>query len=390
MFSKKKKSKHPVISDKQEIAVIFNRMFERNQSLHLKFGEERLLCKPLAVESDHIFIACSMQDRERYNISANGSVQFSLFHEGKEYYATANLSGSGKMEGKDALRLNWPPSIKINDDYCLTQLNLIPKKSVTFTSITNQICDGDLINIGVQGIDLRNKGGESNAQVLKVDQITMVAFDLEPGVSIAQKGRVLYHTQFGQDLVGVEFVDMNQEVAQKLEKWVSEQVESKKMADKSWLQKGGAKQARKKSGGQAGSTRTMADREDYETIVKEGDPYVLLITRDEAIIKRLTKSLSRKYGILASKGRFKRVESIVGEYHPVMIIIHDQLGQVSGFDLTRTINKHLSDEFRILVMGTDEDRVEKQALSHEAGALDYLVIEPFNMLKIFRMIDDAI
>lgn len=388
MFSKKKKSKHPVITDKQEIAVIFNRLLERNQALHLKVGDDRILCRTLAMEGDHIFVACSQADRERYKISPTQPIAFSLFHEGKEYYAASKLSGSGKMEGQDALRLDWPASILINDDYCLTQLNLMPKKSVTFTSTTNQFVEGDLINIGVKGIDLKTKDRTPNQEVLKIDQTTMVAFDLEPGFNIAQKARVLYYTQYGQDLVGVEFLDMDRDLEQRLAKWIQDGADSKKRADQSWLQSGGAKSRAKSVAG--GVSRSIADLEDYETVVKEGDPYVLVITRDPAALKRLTKSLSRKYGILASKGRFKRVEAIIGEYHPVMVIIHDQLGTVSGFDLTKTIIKHVGSDFRILVMGSEEDQVEKQALSHEAGALDFLIIEPFHMLKIFRMIDDAI
>ncbi len=376
----KKKTKHPLISDKEEVDVVVRRLMERMQSVYVVLQGEKIMRRLLAAEDGFLFLAFSQEDRDKYGLQVGQSAPISFFHEGKEYYVSLQILGAGRYEEKEALRFNYPMYLRINDDFCLTQLHLMPKKEVTFTTVMGEFCTGSIVNIGPAGVDVKSTDGRENKEVLAVNHETTMGFELSSDFRISVKGRVLYMTQFREPVVGVEFLDLDHETENRLIAWIAEQTASKKSSDSAFLKNGPKPQ----TAGSSGASPTKQSGDEYPTIYKKGAPYVLVLTRDDSLLPRLGKALSRKYGVLASKGRFARVEEIIKEYQPALVLIHEQLDVISGFDLAGTLKKYIASPPPFMIMGDQNDAEDKQKKCKSLGGKGYLVVEPFHMLAIFR------
>ena len=385
----KKKAKHPEITDPEEIRIIFRQLVENARFVFPNFSDEKLPCRLLNDEEDSLFIALKTEDRERFGIRMNQQAAIRFFYECKEYYTSVAIMGAGRFEGTDALRLAYPRALRINDQYCLTQLHLIPRRDCTFTSTTNQFCSGKIINLGVKGIDLRSEEVQPIRELLAVDHEVMVGFELSDSLKISQKGRVAYINQFDEIFAGIEFVDLDKGLEEKIAEWMTNQSIEKKNRELDALRKKRKPKPKRSAAAPRENAGPVLAHDYRGTILKEGDPYILLLSRDEALIQRLGKCLMRKYGILISKGRFSNVTKIMSHYDPKMIIIHDTIGTVSGFDLVKTILGHADAEIAAVIMGSAEEEQERRIRAIDAGALDYLPIEPFKMLPVFKRVDEA-
>jgi len=399
----KKSSKRPQIAEREALEVMFHRLAAHAQSLYLHF-KDKTRCPVLGLEGASLFVAMTAAERERQGVRLKQNVKISLYYEGKECYGGARVLGAGRFDEREALRLSLPGAMTLNDDFCLTYFHLMPRKEVVFTSTMNQLCTGALVNIGIKGVDIKSKESQPIKELLAIDRETQLGFELEKGLHFAVKGRVLYVQNLEEQLIGIEFLDADRDLEAKLNQWIAEQTQVKQDKDRRFLE------ARKKGGGRRAAEAASAStgdeavaegaaevgsgepsvRDDFQPVLREGNPKVLVLSKDEALIERLGKCLMRKYGVLRSKGRFANVKELIAHYRPGMILIHERLGMVSGFDLAQTILSHADEERFIMIMGDGENEVEKSNQAVRAGAIDYLVVEPFKTLPVFKKIDELI
>jgi len=383
-----KKKKHPKIADPQELRVIFCRMIEEARTLEMRPRGELVRGRVIEENETSLFVAFGSEERERYGVRANQPMPVTFYHEGKAYYGTLVVRGAGKLEGTEALRFDFPGSLHINDDFGLTRLYLRPRVDVTFTSMFTDFCKGEIVNIGNAGIDMVYDVPKATiGEHVRVEMKTDLGFTLSDELQISVKGRVLYINNVGEPLIGIMFEGLDEAVAKQLDAWINARMTRKKKEDLAFLN-----DRREAPRGQAGGDGAVRKGPmllyDYPTVHHEGDPWILVLSRNPEQMERIAKMLARKYGVLISKGRFTNVMRIVDHYAPCLILISEELDAISGFDLARTIAIENQNPIPLAIMGSEQSLANKQSRARDCKAVNYLPIEPFHPLSFFRAIED--
>jgi PleD family two-component response regulator len=194
----------------------------------------------------------------------------------------------------------------------------------------------------------------------------------------------------GEEVFGAEFLNITADMEKRINDYIAEETRIKQERDAAFLRKAKKpvdKPKRKQQDGDIDRSLRLLD--DYPTELHPGDDYVLVLSQDENLIARVGKSLKRKYGVLVSKGRFSNVKQIIEHYDPALILIHQLLGQVDGFELCKTMKTHLNEHMRMVMMISEQDD-QLAAKYADSQADDCVVVEPFKTLFFFKKIDEML
>lgn len=389
----KRRKKHPSIEGKSELRVIFCHLADDYRAITLKLGSESIRVWVVDEQESQIFVTVKEQDKERVAIKVGQNVNVLFYYEGKEYYGSMKCTGMGRFENQDAIRFQIPPTITIKDDFGLTEFNVKGKKSVIFTSIFDDFIDGQLVNIGSDGVDIINQSTTPTRELLTVDRETTVDFELEPGERLFARGQVLYINNVGEELIGIRFTKVDPKIPTYISQWIADQAIAKRNADAAFLKAYTAGVRKDKDGGsgqERGPKQIIRLDDDYETRLHPGETDILLLCRDQVMIERIGKSLKRKFGVLVSKGRFRNVETILDNYEPQLILVYESLDSISGLDLVGTIRNQLPTAPPMVVLGIGEDEDKSRNKSISQGAHDYWVIEPFQPVSFFKNVGEVL
>jgi DNA-binding response OmpR family regulator len=128
------------------------------------------------------------------------------------------------------------------------------------------------------------------------------------------------------------------------------------------------------------------------------DPLILVLTENEDFAKRIAESLGRKFGFLS-------LDYIKGSVRPLLkdwgatkqgwgrvrlVLVHHRLRLASPLELTKLLVEQEQCTLPIVLVGTDEDLDLKRVRALEAGAVDYLPVEPFKILSLLKQLDAMI
>jgi FixJ family two-component response regulator len=73
-----------------------------------------------------------------------------------------------------------------------------------------------------------------------------------------------------------------------------------------------------------------------------------------------------------------------------LVLIHNRLRLASPLELSRQLVEQEKCPLPIVLVGTDEDVDLKRVRAMEAGAVDYLPVEPFKILGVLKKLDELI
>jgi CheY-like chemotaxis protein len=123
---------------------------------------------------------------------------------------------------------------------------------------------------------------------------------------------------------------------------------------------------------------------------------LLVIAEGDAFANRVTESLGRKFGVAA----LDYVQGLVkptlaglggGDWGPVrLVLVHQRLRVSSGLELTHQMVANEGCTLPILVAGVEDDVALKRNRAIAAGAVDFISVEPFHVLKVMRAIEDTL
>lgn len=388
----KKKKKMPEVAEKARLVLIFRRMMEEMRSLSINLNDGKIRARVLDVLDDAIFVEVAPKTKSEGKLLPKMSVAISLIHEGKEYFGKLKVMGVGRYHSKDAVRFLFPATLGINDEFGLTNHNLFPRPEVAFTSTTNKFCEGSAVNIGSKGIDIRSRSEIPIRELVNESMETDLSFVLGDVVRISVRAQVLYIKNLGEEVFGAEFLNLNADTERKLNDWIAKEERAKQERDAAFLRKAKKPVEKPKRGaGQSSDIdTTLRLLDDYQTEVYPGEDYILLLCQDDNLSARVGKALKRKYGVLMSKGRFSNVKQIIEHYDPALILIHQQLGQVDGFELCKTMKTHLAHKSISMVVMISEQVANLAEKIAESQADDCVVVEPFKPLFFFKKIDEML
>lgn len=379
------------VAEKERLILIFRRMMEDMRSISINLPDGKIRGRVLDVLDDTLIIEVPPETKGEGKLTPKKSYSVNLVHEGKEYFGSLMLLGIGKYHERDAVRLLFPATLGINDEFGLTTLNLFPRPAVAFTSTTNKFCEGSIVNIGPKGLDVRSSSEQSIRELVTENMQTDLSFVLGDVVRVSCKGQVLYIKNLGEEVFGVEFLNLNADTERRVNDYIATEQRIKQERDAAFLRKPKKPvekpKGKKHQSGDIDTSLRLLD--DYETEMYPGEDTILLLCQDENLIARVGKALKRKYGVLVSKGRFSNVKQIVEHYEPALILIHQQLGQVDGFELCKTLKNHLSERMRMVVMINEQVNNLAGKIS-DSQANDCIVVEPFKPLFFFKKIDEML
>jgi len=73
-----------------------------------------------------------------------------------------------------------------------------------------------------------------------------------------------------------------------------------------------------------------------------------------------------------------------------LVLIHHRLRSGSAMERCRRLIQEEACPLPILIAGTEEESDLKRNRAVAAGAVDHLIVEPFNVLKILRALDETL
>jgi CheY-like chemotaxis protein len=232
---------------------------------------------------------------------------------------------------------------------------------------------------------------QSLTEVLRVNAESTVEFH-PPGAesSFVLSARVAY---LGDSYWGLRFPDgMDPSLLGRYRMWVQEARRGQAQLDLNRFDPGGveARPGGVSRGEPAGpKVRLHVDR----------DPLILVLAEGEAFPAHLASAVGRKFGVAA-------LDLIRGLVHPCLvglgadgggdwgrvrlILIHQLVRSGSALELCRRLVHEEQCPLPILLAGTEEEFDLKRNRALSAGAVDYLVVEPFRVLSLLRSLGETL
>ncbi|CAM2005766.1 hypothetical protein [Acanthopleuribacter pedis] len=129
---------------------------------------------------------------------------------------------------------------------------------------------------------------------------------------------------------------------------------------------------------------------DFEPVRNQGPKPILICTPDEDLLERCAITLEAKHGILRTRGIPKKIQAIVSEHKPALILLHEQLDHRDGFETCDQLMKAGITETPMLIIGSGKDLRVKQNKALQCGAVDYLVTDPYDGILVQQKVTETL
>jgi CheY-like chemotaxis protein len=261
--------------------------------------------------------------------------------------------------------------------------------SATFTNTRNALIDGTVQSFGEEGLELVLRNTKQDIrELLRMGEESLLDVPLEGDLRLRAPTTVAY---FGDNLVGLRFTKQaDAKVLDQYRTWMQDQQVAQAKQDREEFSPRGFQEATARLNRAAAlpTVKVLVDR----------DPMLLLLTEKEDFARRLGEALSRKFGLATLdhiKGPVRaQLKALVPEDEGWgrirMVLVHNQLRLASPLELCRQVIEQEGCELPVVLVGTEEDEAKKRHHAVAAGAVDFVVVEPFRILGILRRLDDTL
>lgn len=376
------------LEEPEDIRMLFQRICRAGGGLRLKFGNFEQEFPLLAEDQDRIVVGMTDVERGQWELRVGCRALMRVEDRGRKFEAVVELAGHGRLEGVECCHFNSPRMLKCVDERRMA--DFLPERPIpcTFTTHALDIRDGMIRAFGNEGLELVLKSGEANrGEALRLGAGTVLEFSFDKETRIVLPSVV---DHFGEGYTGMRFKEeADAQALQVYRGWLGEMLRSQHQRDKQDFDPKGTR-AKGKEEAEAGRTGSQA------RILSAHDPLLLVIADGDAFPTRITESLGRKFGVAT----LDYVQGLVkptlaglgqGEWGPVrLILVHQRLRVSSGLELTHQLVATEGCTLPILVAGIEEDVALKRNRAIAAGAVDFISVEPFNVLKVMRAIEDTL
>ncbi|CAM2065030.1 Response regulatory domain-containing protein [Sulfidibacter corallicola] len=127
-----------------------------------------------------------------------------------------------------------------------------------------------------------------------------------------------------------------------------------------------------------------AKSHDFEPWLHEGPAPLLIAATDAGLIERMGLTLKLGHGVLRTRGTAKSIQKMAQKEKPHLVLMHETLKDGNGFDICQKLVAGPLKEIPVLMIGSDADLRTKQNEAVQAGAVDYLVVEPYDGLSLME------
>jgi len=368
--------------------MLFQRLLLAGVKITMAFRTERREFSPVALEADHLLLAMDRPAFEAWGLLPGARVSLNLQDRGLAFDAVTVCAGLGQAEGLSVCRLELPRSLRRADSHRLVDFAPdLELRRATFSNARNTLLDGQVTGFGREGLELSLLDPRQRPQdYFRVGEESMLDLPLEAELRLVATTRVAY---LDERVVGLHFTEkVDADLLEGYQTWLEGQERMQAQRDRESLEVGGDRRMAPRNPAELPGVRVWVDR----------DPLILVLTENEDFAKRMAEGLGRKFGFLS-------LDYIKGPLRPLLgpwggageswgrirlVLIHNHLRLASPLELSRRLVEQEGCLLPIVLAGTDEDLDLKRVRALEAGAVEYLSVEPFRILGILKKLDELI
>lgn len=343
----------------------------------------------LAEDGEALMVAMTDVEVGQWGLKGGQKLRIRLVDRGRAYEAITTYADRGRLEGEPCVRLACPRLLTCLDAHRFA--DWIPPKPVscTYTTPGLDIRDGRLHALGEDGVELeaRRPPGRQGED-LRLGASTVVS--LGAGDLKLVLEAVVAHAGDGD--LGLRWKESNASaLLSSYRAWLQDRLREQARLDREGFDPKGSRAAapvRDDAQQRLGSVKIWADR----------DPLVLVVAAGDDLPGHLAQSLGRKLG-------FASLDHVQGLVAPRLgplgadlddwgrvrlLLVHQRLRVGSGLELTQQLVQEERCPLPILLGGTEEDVTLKRNRAIAAGAVDFIAVEPFHVLKLLRTLEETL
>lgn len=381
----------PHLEDIESIRMTFQRVCMSGGGVGLEHGTQTGDFRLLLEDADRLVVQVTDVIRGQWGLKPGMHLNLKVADRGRAYGAVVTLEGHGRFEGEEACHFSVPRQLKALEVHRLT--DYIPDKPIAcaFTTLSNDAVKGLGVAFGEEGIELApGDGGTSFGGKLRMGVSTTVELAPEAGLSWVLPGAVSY---FGDGVAGVLWkADADAASLKAYKVWLGEAARTQHAKDRSSFDARGSSAPKAASGTEAHRVTTRP------RVWSDKDPLVLVLSEGEAFPRRASEALGRRFGIASLDPLRGAIHPLLGELGAGLedwgrikvILVHHQLRSGSALEACRQLVQQERCPLPILVGGTEEDAEVKRNRAIAAGAVEYLILEPFHVLKVIMTLDETL
>lgn len=375
----------------ESIRMVFQRLCEAEDSVQLALGNLNGEFKVLAETPDRIILGISDLERGQWRLKPGAKLTLKLVDRGLPFEAVVDFEGHGKLHGVEAGHIAIPRILRALDTHRLAEF--IPERPLPcpFSDQHHDVKDGFAVAFGEDGLELAPpEGTHSLSEVLRLNATSTVELRVAPGESLVLEVKVAY---FLEKAWGLRLSDSADRIAVgRFRQWLMEARHQQANRDRARFNPGGLESS-KLPGRKEALLLTTRPK-----LLVDRDPLVLVLAEGEAFPARLAEAVGRKFGVAAldlGPGPTKPTLADLGvDEHSWgrirLVMIHHHLKSGTALERCRRMVQDEACPLPILVAGTEEEADLKRNRAAAAGAVDYMVIEPFHVLSVIRTLDETL
>ena len=375
----------------EAIRMVFQRLCEDENPLQLVFGPLRHEVKVLAEAPDRVILAISDVERGQWKLKPGSHLTLNLVDRGLPFEAVVDFQGHGRVHGVEACHVSMPRVLRALDEHRLA--DFAPDRPVpcAFADQQNNIKDGLATAFGEDSLELAPpEGTRSLAEMLRLNATSTLELRTATGEHLILPVRVAYFADQVWGLRITEGADKTQ--LGRYRQWLIEARRRQSQKDLTRFSPGGLEAKKLTGQGEAGRSRI------HPRVLVDRDPLLLVLAEGEAFPARLAEAVGRKFGVAALDLGPGPLRPILGDLgvdeagwgRVRLVLIHHHLRSGSPLERCKRLTQEEGCPLPVLLVGTEEEAGLKRNRAMAAGAVDYLVVDPFHVLSVIRTLDDTL
>lgn len=375
-----------LLEDPGAIQTLFHRLMAANEKVTVAHRQNRQALTLVHLDGEHLALAMERGAFEAWQLKAGEKVSLNLGDRGFTYEAVTLCEGHASTEDLPCLQVGLPRSLRRTDLHRLVDFAPDAEVACTFTNARSALLDGVVKGLGREGVELALRDPRQRiGDYFRMGEESTLDLPLEGNLRLVAPTKVAY---LDEQKVGLRFTDRaDGALLGQYRTWLDGQQRLQAQRDREALAEGGARKPVRRAGPERPGARLWVDK----------DPLLLVLTEQEDFVQRMAEGLGRKFGFLV-------LDHISGAVRPQvqawaegpdwgrirLILVHHRLRLASPLELTRQLALEEHCPLPILVAGTEEDLDLKRLRAVEAGAVDFLAVEPFRILRVLQQLDQTL
>lgn len=366
----------------------FQRLCDARGLLKLQFNKFQGEFPLLMEEPGRLVVAFNDVVRGQWGLKPGAKLTLQFQDRGMPYEAIVEFMGHGRVNGEEACHVGQPRILRALESHRFS--DLVPDRPYrcTFTTQGNDVLSGLIVGFGEDGLELTPPDQRVPLmERMRLNSHSHLEFHHEKDATLVMKAKVAF---YGDGFWGLRF---------------TEETDPRVMGQyRTWLMEATREQMRRDLERFASEGRTApppaaeVPKLGTQALVhSDRDPMILVLAEGEAVPKRLAEALGRKFGVASLdyvKGPVKPTLTQLGagpEWGRVkLILVNHQLRTASALDVLKQLSGTEACPLPLLLCGSEEDAQVKRNRAIAAGAVDYLVVEPFNVLKVMKAVEETL